>query len=43
MNSIFECLPFGLRDHGLLILLLPDVLPVSVAGIFRGLAPGLLL
>ena len=42
-NFIFECLLFGLRDRGLLILLLPDVSPASVAGIFRGLAPGLLL
>ena len=38
---IFECLPFGLKDRGLLILLLPDVSPASTAGIFRGLAPGL--
>ena len=28
----FECLPFGLRDRGLLILLLPEVSPASVSG-----------
>ena len=33
----------GLRGHGLLFLLLPDILPMSVAGIFRRLAPVLLL
>ena len=35
-------LPFGLRGHGLLFLLLPDVLPASVAGIFWALAPVML-
>ena len=37
-NSIkaFEYLLFGLKNRGLLILLLPDVSPASVAGIFRG-------
>ena len=34
---IFECLLFGLKDRGPLILLLPDVSSASVAGIFRGL------
>ena len=34
---IFERLPSGLRDRGLLILLLPDISPASVTGIFRGL------
>ena len=33
---IFECLLFGLENRGLPILLLPDVSPASVAGIFRG-------
>ena len=33
---IFECLLFGLKNRGLSILL-PDVSPASVAGIFRGL------
>ena len=32
----------GPRGRGLLILLLPDVSPASVGGIFRGMAPGLL-
>ena len=36
-RTLFECLLFGLKNRGLLILLLPDVSPVSVAGIFRGL------
>ena len=36
-SIIFECLFFGLKNRGLLILLLPDVSPASVAGIFRGL------
>ena len=40
---VFKCLPFWLTGLGLLILLLPDVSPASVAGIIRGLAPGLLL
>ena len=31
----FECLHFGLKNRGLLMLLLPDVSPASVAGIFR--------
>ena len=34
---LFECLLFGLKDRGQIILLLPDVSPASVAGIFRGL------
>ena len=34
---ISEYLLFGLKNRGLLILLLPDVSPASVAGIFRGL------
>ena len=29
---IFECLLFGLKTRGLLILLLPDISPASVAG-----------
>ena len=37
--TIFECLLFGLKNHGLLILLLPDVSPASS----EDLAPGLLL
>jgi hypothetical protein len=36
-SLIFEFLPFGLKDRGLLIIILPDVSPASVAGIFRGL------
>ena len=31
---ILECLLFGLKNRGLLILLFPDVSPASVAGIF---------
>ena len=31
---ILECLLFGLKNRGLLILLLPDVSPASVAGTF---------
>ena len=31
---ILECLLFGLKNRGLLILLFPDVWPASVAGIF---------
>ena len=34
---MFECLLFGLKNRGLLILLLPDALPASVVGIFRRL------
>ena len=38
-----KCLSSGLRGRVLLFLLLPDVSSASVAGIFRGLAPVLLL
>ena len=40
LMRFFECLLFGLKDRGLLILLLSDVSPASVAGIFRGLVAG---
>ena len=40
---IFKCLPFGLKGRGLLFVLVPDVSPASVVGIFRELAPVLLL
>ena len=40
---MLKCLPFGLKGRDLLILLLPDVSPASVVGIFRELAPALLL
>ena len=33
LKIIFECLLFGPKNRGLLILLLPDVSPASVAGI----------
>ena len=36
-QKVSKCLPFGLKDRGLLILILPDVSPASVAGIFRRL------
>ena len=39
LRCIFKCLLFGLKNRGLLILILPDVSPASVAGIFRGLGP----
>ena len=39
----YKCLSSGLRGRGLLFLLLPDISPASVAGIFSGLAPVLLL